>query len=80
MELKCVCVCLSVCTCVCAYVRVCMYVCKMVYIRLCMKPACHPLLISQVPAHKFHELRYNVTSVLKEMQELEKRNILKMKN
>ncbi|XP_065886311.1 COMM domain-containing protein 5-like [Dysidea avara] len=33
----------------------------------------------EVPASKFHELRYSVTSVLKEMQDLEKRNILKMK-
>lgn len=34
----------------------------------------------QVPVSKFHELRYNVTYVLKEMEDLEKRNILKLQD
>ena len=34
----------------------------------------------QVPVAKFHELRYNVAFVLKEMEDLEKRNILKIKD
>ena len=34
----------------------------------------------QVPVSKFHELRYNVTFVLKEMEDLEKRNILKLQD
>ncbi|KAL4230190.1 nucleic acid-templated transcription [Mactra antiquata] len=34
----------------------------------------------EVPVAKFHELRYNVAYVLKEMEELEKRNILKIKD
>ena len=29
---------------------------------------------------KFHEMRYNVAYVLKEMEDLEKRNILKLKD
>jgi len=32
----------------------------------------------EVPVSKFHELRYNVASVLKEMEDLEKRSILKI--
>ena len=35
-------------------------------------------LLVQVSVSKFHELRYNVTYVLKEMEDLEKRNILKI--
>lgn len=34
----------------------------------------------EVPVSKFHELRYNVAYVLKEMEDLEKRNILKIKD
>lgn len=34
----------------------------------------------EVPVSKFHELRYNVAFVLKEMEDLEKRNILKIKD
>ncbi|KAJ8028040.1 COMM domain-containing protein 5 [Holothuria leucospilota] len=34
----------------------------------------------EVPMTKFHELRYNVSSVLKEMEELEKRSILKIQD
>jgi len=36
--------------------------------------------VLQVPVAKFHELRYNVAFVLKEMEELEQRNILKIKD
>ncbi|KAK2176733.1 hypothetical protein NP493_643g01023 [Ridgeia piscesae] len=32
----------------------------------------------EMPVHKFQELRYSVASVLKEMEDLEKRNILKI--
>lgn len=32
----------------------------------------------QVPVSRFHELRYNVAFVLKEMEDLEKRSILKL--
>ena len=35
---------------------------------------------TQVPVNKFHELRYNVSYVLKEMEDLEKRNILKLQD
>ena len=34
----------------------------------------------QVPVSKFHELRYNVAFVLKEMEDLEKRSILKIQD
>jgi hypothetical protein len=34
----------------------------------------------EVQVSKFHELRYNVTYVLKEMEDLEKRNILKLQD
>lgn len=34
----------------------------------------------EVPVSKFHELRYSVSSVLKEMEELEKRSILKIQD
>ena len=34
----------------------------------------------QVAVSKFHELRYNVAYVLKEMEDLEKRNILKLQD
>lgn len=34
----------------------------------------------EVPVAKFHELRYNVAFVLKEMEEIEKRNILKIQD
>jgi len=34
----------------------------------------------EVPVSKFHELRYNVAFVLKEMEDLEKRSILKIKD
>lgn len=34
----------------------------------------------EVPIAKFHELRYNVSSVLKEMEDLEKRSILKIQD
>ncbi|KAK3099200.1 hypothetical protein FSP39_000932 [Pinctada imbricata] len=34
----------------------------------------------KVPVSKFHELRYNVAYVLKEMEDLEKRNILKIQD
>ena len=36
--------------------------------------------ISQVPVSKFHDMRYNVAYVLKEMEDLEKRNILKLQD
>lgn len=32
----------------------------------------------EIPVSKFHELRYNVATVLKEMEDLEKRSILKL--
>ena len=35
---------------------------------------------TQVPVSKFHELRYNVAYVLKEMEDLEKRSILKLQD
>ncbi|KAH3843340.1 COMM domain-containing protein 5-like [Dreissena polymorpha] len=34
----------------------------------------------EVPVSKFHELRYNVAFVLKEMEDLEQRNVLKIKD
>ncbi|OWF53764.1 COMM domain-containing protein 5-like [Mizuhopecten yessoensis] len=34
----------------------------------------------EIPVAKFHELRYNVAFVLKEMEDLEKRSILKIKD
>jgi len=34
----------------------------------------------EVPSSKFHELRHNVASVLKEMNDLERRNILKIQD
>ena len=34
----------------------------------------------QVPVHKFHELRYSVAYVLKEMEDLEKRSILRIQD
>ncbi|WAR00835.1 COMD5-like protein [Mya arenaria] len=34
----------------------------------------------EVPVSKFHELRFNVASVLKEMEDLEQRSILKIKD
>lgn len=34
----------------------------------------------EVPTSKFHELRYNVAFVLKEMEDIEKRNILKIQD
>ncbi|XP_068703121.1 COMM domain-containing protein 5-like [Montipora capricornis] len=34
----------------------------------------------EVPASKFHELRYNVAYVLKEMEDVEKKNILKIED
>jgi hypothetical protein len=34
----------------------------------------------EVPISKFHELRYNVTYVLKQMEDLEKRSILKIQD
>nr|XP_006812710.1 PREDICTED: COMM domain-containing protein 5-like [Saccoglossus kowalevskii] len=34
----------------------------------------------EVPVSKFHELRYNVASVIKEMEDLEKRSILKIQD
>ena len=34
----------------------------------------------QVPVSKFHELRYNVAFILKEMEDLEQRNILKVQD
>ncbi|XP_055959011.1 COMM domain-containing protein 5 [Patella vulgata] len=34
----------------------------------------------EVPTSKFHELRYNVAFILKEMEDLEKRSILKIKD
>ena len=34
----------------------------------------------QVPVSKFHELRYNIAYILKEMEDLEKRNILKVQD
>lgn len=34
----------------------------------------------QVPVSKFHDLRYNVASILKEMNDLEKRSILKIQD
>ena len=36
--------------------------------------------IIQVAVSKFHEMRYNVAYVLKEMEDLEKRNILKLQD
>jgi hypothetical protein len=36
--------------------------------------------VFQVPTSKFHELRYNVAFVLKEMEDIEKRNILKIQD
>ena len=39
-----------------------------------------PPLSSQVPASKFHELRYSVAYVLREMEDLEKKNILKLQD
>ena len=34
----------------------------------------------QVPVSKFHELRYNVAFILKEMEDLEQRTILKVQD
>lgn len=34
----------------------------------------------QVPVSKFHELRYNVALILKEMNNLEKRSILQIQD
>lgn len=36
--------------------------------------------LSQVPVSKFHELRYNVALILKEMNNLEKRSILQIQD
>ena len=47
------------------------YLYYLIYVCLCL---------SQVPVSKFHDLRYNVAYVLKEMGDLEKRNILKVQN
>lgn len=38
------------------------------------------LSLCQVPVSKFHALRYSVAYVLKEMEELEERNILKLQD
>ena len=43
--------------------------------------ACNDVfLLLQIPVSKFHELRYSVAYVLKEMEDLEKRNILKLQD
>ncbi|XP_063970210.1 COMM domain-containing protein 5-like [Lytechinus pictus] len=34
----------------------------------------------EIPVSKFHELRYNVASLMKEMEDLEKKNILKIQD
>lgn len=38
------------------------------------------LILYQVPVSKFHELRYNVALILKEMNNLEKRSILQIQD
>ena len=37
-------------------------------------------MLVQVPISQFHEMRYSVAYVLKEMEDLEKRNILKLQD